>query len=122
MFEVKEKSRFQARTGTEFGNGEGNMNGSLFVRNVFGGAETLQASMLFGTRTQSAFDVRLDSPINANPWAHVDVSAFSSLRNNSWYASHDEKVQGAAVRFRVRLLMTREYMLTILGPIISRIP
>ncbi|KAG1618747.1 hypothetical protein G6F46_003683 [Rhizopus delemar] len=55
VYKVKEKSRLFIKTGTEVGNNEGNMNGTVTVRNVFGGAELLETVASFGTRTSSAF-------------------------------------------------------------------
>ncbi|KAI8583168.1 hypothetical protein K450DRAFT_224520 [Umbelopsis ramanniana AG] len=100
IFSVKEKSRFFLKTGTEIGNGEGNMNGSVVIRNVFGGAEMLETSASFGTRNSSAFQFSLSRPVNASPDARIDVNAHSVVRNNMMFSSHEELVRGIGARFK----------------------
>lgn len=80
VLRVKEGSRYFLRTATDIGDGEGNAVSSFCfglsgdgnaaltvgwdqtatarVRNAFGGAETLEGNLSFGTRTKSAFQVR----------------------------------------------------------------
>lgn len=76
-------------------------NGSINVRNVFGGAETLETNISFGTRTSSAFQFCLAKPINASPNARVDVNAFNLVRNNTLFSSHEESLQGGGIRLKV---------------------
>ncbi|KAJ3127101.1 hypothetical protein HK098_006798 [Nowakowskiella sp. JEL0407] len=45
---VEEKSRFYAKTGTEFGNNDGSVVASLNLRNVFGNAEVLETNYSYG--------------------------------------------------------------------------
>jgi len=90
---LKEKSRLWARTGTDFGNQEGSAYLSANVRNVFGGAETLEGNMSFGTRTKTSYDVKFRTPILADPDTIVELLAYNLTRTNS-YASHDELAQG----------------------------
>ncbi|GAB5587348.1 hypothetical protein Unana1_02248 [Umbelopsis nana] len=100
IFQVKEKSRFFLKTGTEIGNGEGNMNGSIVIRNVFGGAEMLETSASFGTRNSSAFQFSLSRPVNASPDAKIDINAHSVVRNNMMFSSHEELIRGIGARFK----------------------
>ncbi|RUS32371.1 surface antigen-domain-containing protein, partial [Jimgerdemannia flammicorona] len=108
---VKEKPRLFIKTGTEIGNGEGSMvgvwrvkglwfmNGSINIRNVFGGAETLETNISFGTSTSSAFQFCLARPVNASPDARIDINAFNLVRNTP-YSSYEEALSGGGVRFK----------------------
>ncbi|KAL1917878.1 uncharacterized protein VTP21DRAFT_3712 [Calcarisporiella thermophila] len=100
VLNVREKSRLWVKTGTEVGNGEGNMNGSINIRNLFGGAETLETNVSFGTRTSSAFQFCLAKPVNASPDAKLDINAFNVVRNNMLFNSHEEVMRGIGARFR----------------------
>ncbi|CAM0135127.1 unnamed protein product [Umbelopsis sp. WA50703] len=101
VLQVKEKSRFFLKTGTEIGNGEGNMNGSITIRNALGGAEMLETSASFGTRNSSAFQFSLSRPFNASPDARVDINAHSVVRNNMMFSSHEELARGIGARFKL---------------------
>ncbi|KAI9498481.1 surface antigen-domain-containing protein [Zychaea mexicana] len=100
LYQVKEKSRVFLKTGTEIGNNEGNMNGSITVRNVLGGAEMLESSASFGTRNSSAFQFALSKPIQGSPDAKVDINAHSVVQNNTLYSSYEEVAKGAGLRYR----------------------
>ncbi|KAG4302936.1 hypothetical protein PCANB_000755 [Pneumocystis canis] len=99
IFHVKEKSRLWARTGTDLSNGEGSAYGSINIRNAFGGAENIQANVTFGTHTQSAFETKLITPINANPDSRFELSIFNISRDNRFYASHEELLRGFIGKF-----------------------
>ncbi|CAG8493970.1 15219_t:CDS:10 [Acaulospora morrowiae] len=101
ILSVEEKSRFWIKTGTEIGNDAGSANISLNIRNVFGGAETLETYMSAGTQTSHVFEFCLAKPINGNPDSKIDITAFSLTRNNQTYSSHDEILRGVALRWRV---------------------
>ncbi|OZJ05399.1 hypothetical protein BZG36_01989 [Bifiguratus adelaidae] len=100
ILNVKEKSRLCIKTGTEVGNGEGNMNGSITLRNIFGGAESLQAMASFGTRTSSAFSLLLATPLKSSPDHMFDFNAHSVVRNNMATSSHEEVARGLGIRLR----------------------
>ncbi|KAF9584300.1 hypothetical protein BGW38_006930 [Lunasporangiospora selenospora] len=96
---VKESSRMELRTGTEAGNAEANMYGALKVRNLFGGAETLLTSMSFGTRTSSAFQFSLSTPVLADPDQNLSLNLFSQARNNTQWSSYEEELKGGSVKY-----------------------
>ncbi|KAG0262694.1 hypothetical protein DFQ27_002213 [Actinomortierella ambigua] len=98
-FWVKEGSRVQIKTGTEAGNAEASAYGSLTVKNVFGGAETLNTSMAFGTRTSSAFQFSLATPLLADPDKNLSLNLFSQSRNNTYWSSHEEDLKGGSVKY-----------------------
>ncbi|OAD02637.1 hypothetical protein MUCCIDRAFT_153430 [Mucor lusitanicus CBS 277.49] len=100
VYQVKEKSRVFIKTGTEIGNNEGNMNGSITVRNVFGGAELLETVASFGTRNSSAFQFSLSKPVNASPDSRLDINAHRVLCNNTLASSYEELARGAGLRYK----------------------
>ncbi|KAG0985507.1 hypothetical protein G6F28_010474 [Rhizopus arrhizus] len=100
VYKVKEKSRLFIKTGTEVGNNEGNMNGTVTVRNVFGGAELLETVASFGTRTSSAFQFTLGKPVNASPDSRVDINAHRVLYNNALTSSYEELSRGGGIRYK----------------------
>ncbi|KAI9029783.1 surface antigen-domain-containing protein [Phycomyces nitens] len=100
VYQVKEKSRFFIKTGTEIGNNEGNMNGSITVRNVFGGAEVLETVASFGTRNSSSFQFSLAKPVNASPDSRLDINAHHVLQNNVIMSSYEELSRGVGLRYK----------------------
>ncbi|KAF9931855.1 hypothetical protein FBU30_009435 [Linnemannia zychae] len=96
---VKEGSRIQIRTGTEAGNAEASMYGALTVKNLFGGAETLNTSMAFGTRTSSAFQFALGTPLLADPDKNLSINLYSQSRNNTQWSSYEEDLKGGALKY-----------------------
>ncbi|KAG1122926.1 hypothetical protein G6F42_011024 [Rhizopus arrhizus] len=81
------------------------MNGSITVRNVFGGAELLETVASFGTRNSSAFqDVKkkfsLSKPVNASPDSRLDINAHRVLCNNTLASSYEELARGAGLRYK----------------------
>ncbi|KAF9434816.1 hypothetical protein BGZ76_007366 [Entomortierella beljakovae] len=96
---VKEGSRIQIRTGTEAGNAEASMYGAMTVKNLFGGAETLDTSMAFGTRTSSAFQFSLATPLLADPDKYLSFNLFSQARNNTQWSSYEEELKGGSVKY-----------------------
>lgn len=97
LLTVVEKSRLLLKTGTDLGNTEGTgyVNGTY--RNVFGGAESLNASASIGTRTRSAYEINFQSPIAANPDIIAEVGGYASSRSHHHYASHEEALKGGRV-------------------------
>lgn len=96
---LKEGSRLQIRTGTEAGNAEASMYGAILLKNVFGGAETLSSSMSFGTRTSSAFQFTLATPVLADPDQNLSLNIFSQARNNTQWSSYEEELKGGSVKY-----------------------
>ncbi|GAA5815267.1 hypothetical protein MFLAVUS_008773 [Mucor flavus] len=100
VYQVKEKSRVFIKTGTEIGNNEGNMNGSITLRNVFGGAELLETVASFGTRNSSSFQFTLGKPVSASPDSRIDFNAHRVLCNNTLTSSYEELARGAGLRYK----------------------
>ncbi|KAK6858882.1 hypothetical protein PG995_004735 [Apiospora arundinis] len=94
---VREKSRIYLKTGTDLGNAEGSAYGTMFWRNVFGGAETLALNASAGTRTRSAYTAELSAPVLSNPDLRLSFEGVSSSTQKPW-ASHEEAVKGGGVK------------------------
>ncbi|GAA5899940.1 SAM complex subunit SAM50 [Sporobolomyces salmoneus] len=100
VFNVKEQSKYFLRTATDVGDGEGNATGTAKIRNAFGGGETIEGNVSFGTRTKSAFQVKFDTPVNASAVTRFDFSIFSAQRDLNYFASCNESTKGLMARLR----------------------
>ena len=96
---VKEKSRILLKTGTDVGNAEGSAYGNLLLRNIFGGAETLNLNASLGTRTRSAYQGSFEAPILSNPDIRWELGGLASTTQKSW-ASHEEVLKGGWAKLR----------------------
>ncbi|KAF1841912.1 uncharacterized protein K460DRAFT_409353 [Cucurbitaria berberidis CBS 394.84] len=88
-----ERGNYTIKTGTEAGASEADAYVHAELRNVLGGAETLNAHGSLGTRTRSAYSLAFDSPILSNPDLKIQVNGFASSTLKSW-ASHEEVLKG----------------------------
>ncbi|KAH8732340.1 surface antigen-domain-containing protein [Phaeosphaeriaceae sp. PMI808] len=88
-----ERGNYTIKTGTEAGASEADAYVHAELRNVFGGAETLNAHGSLGTRTRSAYSLAFDSPILSNPDLKFQVNGFASSTLKSW-ASHEDVLKG----------------------------
>lgn len=90
------------KTGTDLGSTEGTgyINGTY--RNVFGGAESLNASASIGTRTRSAYDINFQSPIAANPDIIAEAGGYGSSRSHQHLASYQEVLKGGRLGIKWR--------------------
>jgi outer membrane protein insertion porin family len=126
IFTTRERPRFFLKTSTEVGNGEGNavrttysslrllpssqLSSPLFfsqsatsrIRNVFGGAETFEANVSFGTKTRRSFQATFSAPLTRNLDTHGELSVFALDRDNTSYMSAAEVLRGARALIRVR--------------------
>lgn len=102
----KERSRISARTGTDFGNQEGSAYASINIRNAFGGAETLEGNVAFGTRTRASYEARFTTPIDANPQSIFELLGYAATRANT-HSSHEELVQGISASVKQRSFLGR---------------
>ncbi|CED83131.1 Predicted cell surface protein homologous to bacterial outer membrane proteins [Phaffia rhodozyma] len=102
VVDVEEAGRVTLKSGTEFGQAEGSAYITGDVRNVFGGAETLSVSSSVGTKTRSAFEASLKTPLFASPLQSLVLSVFSLDRDNTSYASHWEGLQGGKLTWEKR--------------------
>ncbi|KAF2803777.1 uncharacterized protein BDZ99DRAFT_467906 [Mytilinidion resinicola] len=96
---AQERGLYTVKTGTEVGHSEGNAFVNAQLRNLFGGAESLNAHASLGTRTRSAYSVGFDTPINSNPDLRFQLNGIASSTLKSW-ASHEEVVKGGDTKLR----------------------
>ncbi|OCL01671.1 hypothetical protein AOQ84DRAFT_393492 [Glonium stellatum] len=96
---AQERSRYTIKTGTEVGHSEGNAFVNVQLRNLFGGAESLNAHGSLGTRTRSAYSVGFDAPVLSNPDFRFEVNGQASSTLKSW-ASHEEVLKGGTTKLK----------------------
>lgn len=72
------------------------------IRNVFGGAESFEANISFGTKTRRSFHAAFTAPITHTLDTHAELSVFALDRDNSSYMSATETLRGARAVIRVR--------------------
>ncbi|KAG6995850.1 hypothetical protein G7Y79_00041g078020 [Physcia stellaris] len=98
---VREKSRLLLKTGTDVGNAEGSAYGNLLLRNIFGGAESLNLNASLGTRTRSSYQAAFEAPIpSATPGdLRAEIGGLASSTQNA-FASHEEVLKGAWTKTR----------------------
>ncbi|KAJ9113502.1 hypothetical protein QFC20_001853 [Naganishia adeliensis] len=99
---IREKGRVFLKAGTEVGGGEGGFNVTGRLRNVFGGAESLELNASKGTRTKSAYQLNFTTPLAASPLLDFSLSAFALNRDHSAFASHLEQTHGGRAKFSAR--------------------
>ncbi|KAF2280097.1 uncharacterized protein EI97DRAFT_464124 [Westerdykella ornata] len=88
-----ERGTYTIKTGTEAGHSEADAYVNAEFRNLFGGAETLNAHASLGTRTRSAYSLSASTPILSNPDFKFQLNGFASSTLKSW-ASHEEVLRG----------------------------
>ncbi|KDQ60316.1 hypothetical protein JAAARDRAFT_152890 [Jaapia argillacea MUCL 33604] len=112
VFKTKEKGRFYLKTSTELGNNEGAASATARMRNVFGGAETLEANLSFGTKTRRSFYANLSAPVTQSLKTRGELSIFGLDRDNSAYASSTEGLRGAKAAIRSGTVGSGEHLFT----------
>ncbi|KAH7921552.1 hypothetical protein BV22DRAFT_1038526, partial [Leucogyrophana mollusca] len=100
VFNTREKGRFYLKTATELGNSEGSASATARVRNVFGGAETFEANLSFGTKTRRSFHALLSAPLSPSLRTKGEISVFGLERDLTSYASSSEGSRGLKVAVR----------------------
>ncbi|EKD16069.1 uncharacterized protein L3040_003508 [Drepanopeziza brunnea f. sp. 'multigermtubi'] len=93
-----ERSRLSLKTGTDLGNVEASGYANATLRNIFGGAESLNLSASKGTRTRSFYEAAFKAPVNSDPTKWVTVDALQSSTLKGW-ASHEEMLKGVGVKY-----------------------
>lgn len=99
FIDAQERSRYTIKTGTEAGSSEGSAYLNVVLRNLFGGAESLNANASLGTRTRSAYSATFDTPILSNPDLRWEIGGLASSTLKSW-ASHEEVLKGGATKLK----------------------
>lgn len=71
---------------------------------MLGGGELFEGNVTFGTRTKSAFQLRLDTPVNGSPDTRAELAVFSIDRDLSYFASCMQHDKGVHATLRVSYL------------------
>jgi len=119
IINLKEKPRFWARTGTEVGNNEGNLNASVNLRNLFGSGENFEANASYGvdsttiernkqsskllpikTQKNSIYKLCYTSPINGNPDRIFETVASQMNMSHAIFSSFNEFSNNIGFKFR----------------------
>lgn len=95
---VKERGPWTVKTGTNLGNTEGEAYGNFYLRNIFGGAESLSVNASAGTRTRSAYSAVFATPILSDPDHVLSISGLATSIQKPW-ASHEEVAKGGSVKY-----------------------
>ncbi|KAL8715148.1 MAG: hypothetical protein Q9220_001105 [cf. Caloplaca sp. 1 TL-2023] len=96
---AREKGRIALKVGTEAGNAEGSASTNLNLRNIFGGAESLNLNASIGSRTRTAYQANFEAPILANPNLRGEFGGLASSTQKIW-ASHEEAVKGGWAKLK----------------------
>ena len=94
---VTERPRIMLKSGTDVGNTEGTGYITASMRNLLGGAESASFSASTGTRTRSAYDAYLTTPLFSNPDLNAFAAAYATSRSNHDFASHEEVSKGGRI-------------------------
>jgi outer membrane protein insertion porin family len=97
FIQAKERGRYTVNTGTEAGSSEGSAYFNVVLRNLFGGAERVNANASLGTRTRSAYSAQFSTPILSNPDLRWEIGGLASSTLKPW-ASHEEAVKGGTTK------------------------
>ncbi|KAG8770599.1 hypothetical protein FRC12_004168 [Ceratobasidium sp. 428] len=101
---ARERGRFFLKSSTDVGsNNDGSASVTARIRNAFGGAETIEGAIAFGTQTTRSGHLRCEWPVvvgtgeikeGGDGSVRGDVGVFGVQRDASWYASVKEGVKG----------------------------
>ncbi|KAB5592902.1 Small nuclear ribonucleoprotein hPrp3 [Ceratobasidium theobromae] len=103
-FRVRERGRFFLKSSTDVGsNNDGSASVTARIRNAFGGAETIESAVAFGTNTTRSGHLQCEWPVvvgtgelgsNGDGGVRGELSVFGLERDATWYASVREGVKG----------------------------
>ncbi|RKP00892.1 hypothetical protein CXG81DRAFT_12676 [Caulochytrium protostelioides] len=101
-FDVAEAPRYAAKSGTEIGNQDSNLNTAVTTRNAFGYAEQIDFNYSYGVPLNkgAAYNVHVRYPIAADPRNQLHVDVQKSARSRQTTASHDLALLTASVKQR----------------------
>lgn len=68
------------------------------LRNIFGGAESLNLNASAGTRTRSSYQAIFDTPVLSDPEKRITIDALASSTHKPW-ASHEEGLTGGGLKY-----------------------
>ncbi|KAL9709920.1 hypothetical protein Ac2012v2_006980 [Leucoagaricus gongylophorus] len=94
VFITRERGRLYLNSSTELGNNEGTASATGRIRNVFGGAETFEANIAFGTKTRRSFRASLSAPISRDLDTIAELNTYGLERDLTSFASCFEGLRG----------------------------
>jgi len=94
LYKTTERGKFYLSSSTELGNNEGSASASARIRNVFGGAETLEANISLGTKTRRSFRGSLSAPLGEDLETRGELSVYGLERDLGTWASCQEGLRG----------------------------
>lgn len=101
ILKTKERGRYTVQSATELGNNEGSANASATVRNVFGGAETLNVNVALGTKTRRSGGATLSAPLTRDLETFGSLNVYGLERDLTAYASCFEGLRGLKASVKV---------------------
>ena len=101
ILKTKERGRYTLQSATELGNNEGSANASATVRNVFGGAETLNVNVALGTKTRRSGGATLSAPLTRDLETFGSLNVYGLERDLTAYASCFEGLRGLKASVKV---------------------
>ena len=110
VLRVQPAKRFFLKTNTSVGQSEGTASIQGKVRNVFGGAETLEGSATLGTRTRHAYHAVFSTPVLASPDVWANVSALAQHRDLTGYLSAHEGLHTLRAACMVRAVYSPQML------------
>ena len=90
VLHCKPAGRFFLKSSTSLGNSEGTASIQAKLRNLFGGAESLEGTAALGTRTRHSYYGVFSTPVLASPDLWFNTSVLSQHRDMTSYASAHE--------------------------------
>ncbi|CAE6452987.1 unnamed protein product [Rhizoctonia solani] len=103
-FRVRERGRFFLKSSTDIGsNNDGSASITARIRNAFGGAETVEGALAFGSTTTRSGNLRCEWPVlvgtgelssNGDRSVQGEIGLFGLEKDETWYASVREGVKG----------------------------
>ncbi|GAB1522343.1 hypothetical protein RhiTH_005457 [Rhizoctonia solani] len=109
-FKVRERGRLFLKSSTDVGsNNDGSASITARIRNAFGGAETVEGSVAFGTQVTRSGNLRCEWPVvvgtgelnpNGDGSIRGEIGLFGVEKDETWYASVREGVKGFRASLR----------------------
>ena len=110
LFKTTERGKFYLSSSTELGNNEGSASASARIRNVFGGAETLEANISLGTKTRRSFRGALSAPLGSDLETRGEASVYGMERDLGSWASCQEGLRGFKATLSVSHILISSYL------------
>ncbi|WFD20593.1 helicase [Malassezia caprae] len=108
VLRIQPASRFYLKTSTSVGNSEGTASVQGKLRNLFGGAESLEGSATLGTRTKHSYNLSFTTPVFGCPDLWANVSAISQHRDLTNFISAHEGQHMPSIKSAITYTIERD--------------